>query len=328
MADKSTNIYLICGDEEFLKLEKKNRLLRLYGAEESINFNEFSGRDQDISELRDLADTLPFMQEHRVILLSDTGLFKGASDERFEEFLRELNSTTVLIFFESETDAANKLFKLVKEKGEVSKFIKTDSMSYKEAEAEQLKIGERVKKYLKEEGREISGKNLNNLLMLTGYDLFNIHNELEKLICYTEGRESSDREIKEEDIEAVCSKTVSDRVFDMLSAKLSGNTKKAFKLYEEMLSVRTAPMKILFMLERQFNQVYILKELLSSGISEGEAAKKMEIQPWLLRKLRDQSRNLRKADARRYLERSIELEEKVKTGDIEDRIAVELLLIE
>ena len=54
----------------------------------------------------------------------------------------------------------------------------------------------------------------------------------------------------------------------------------------------------------------------------------MEIQPWLLRKLRDQSRNLRKADARRYLERSIELEEKVKTGDIEDRIAVELLLIE
>ena len=63
-------------------------------------------------------------------------------------------------------------------------------------------------------------------------------------------------------------------------------------------------MKILFMLEKQFNQVYILKELLESGATEADAAAKMELKPWLIKRLREQSRGLKKADARRYLELS------------------------
>ena len=95
-----------------------------------------------------------------------------------------------------------------------------------------------------------------------------------------------------------------------------------------MLSIKTAPMKVLVMLEKQFNQVYMLKELLASGAAEAEAASKMDIQPWLARRLREQSSRLRMSDARRYLERAVELETAVKSGDISDRLAVEILLTE
>ncbi len=326
MPENEKNLYLICGDEEFLKLEKKRELLERFNAEGSLNFNEFSGKVQDIYELKELSETLPFMQEKRVILLSDTGAFKGSSDEDMLELINGLQEFTVLIFIESETDASNRLYKEVKKRGEIFKFVKTGELSYKEAEAEQGRIREKIKKYLLDQGRDISSRDLNDLMLLTGYDLFNIHNELEKLICYTEDGSDKVRMIRSEDIEAISSKTVSDRVFDMLNAKLSGNIKKALYLYEEMLSIKTAPMKILFMLEKQFNQVYILKELLESGATEADAAAKMELKPWLIKRLREQSRGLKKADARRYLELAAELETRVKSGDISDRLAVEILL--
>ena len=327
MPGEMKNLYLICGDEEYLKLEKKNELLKRFDVEGSLNFNEFRGREQDINEIRVLSETMPFMQDHRVILLEETGWFKGASGEEAPELLSSLCASTVMIFVENETDAANKLYKLIRDRGEIYKFVKTESLSYKEAEAQQARIRDSVKKMLQKEERSISSRSLNRLLGLTGYDLFNVKNELEKLITYTYGREAG-AEITDGDIDAICSKNISEKVFDMLSAKLEGNTVRALMLFEEMLSIKTAPMKVLVMLEKQFNQVYMLKELLASGAAEAEAASKMDIQPWLARRLREQSSRLRMSDARRYLERAVELETAVKSGDISDRLAVEILLTE
>lgn len=327
MSEKMKNLYLICGDEEYLKLEKKNKLLKAFDAGQSINFNEFRGKDTDIKEIRALSETMPFMQEYRVILMDETGWFRGASNEEALELIASVCDSTVMIFMENETDASNKLYKLIKERGEIHNYMQPGSLSYKEAEAQQSKIRDMVKKSLQKEGKSISPRTLNRLLELTGYDLFTVKNELEKLMAYTCDR-PGEAEITDSDIDAICSKNISERVFDILSSKIEGNTVRALTLFEEMLSIKTAPMKILVMLEKQFNQVYMLKELMASGAGEAEAASKMEIRPWLARRLREQSSRLKISDARRYLERSVELETAVKSGDISDRLAVEILLTE
>lgn len=348
------NLYLISGDEQYLKEKRKKELLHALHAEGSMNFNSFEGKDADISEILRLADTMPFGDAHRTILLSDTGFCKGSAPAELLEGLSELPGSTVLIFVEAEADAQNALYKLMKEKGEIKTYKKAESKSYKEAAQDQTRIRGWAQEYLKKNGREINGRAMTRLLQLTGYDMLNLQTELEKLISYTASPEELEEwagkhgqrisqdttawerggkpgtriyaQITEADIEAICSKTVTDKVFDMLSAKLMGNIGTALSLYEDLLALKVPPMRVLYLLSKQFNQVYLIKELSRGRIGDAELAERLKIKDWQLRKLREQSARLSLSDARRYLELCVGMEEKIKQGDMNERLGVELVL--
>ena len=63
----------------------------------------------------------------------------------------------------------------------------------------------------------------------------NISSELEKLISYTLGRDV----ITEEDVEAICTTQVSNKIFDMITAIANRQTRKAMDLYEDLLTLRS-----------------------------------------------------------------------------------------
>ena len=321
MDSKVKNIILICGDEEYLKSEKKKELLTLLGTAGSPDFNTFEGRDIDFNEVFDLADTVPFFGVSRTILLSDTGIFKGSSDEFILNSLEKLPETTYMIFCEQDCDAAGRLTKLVKQKGEIWKFTTVDSTKdWKAANAAKADVKTWIKSYLRDAGCTADSRAVEELTNLSGYNMQNLKTELDKLISY------AGRNIRAEHIDAICSKTVSDRVFDMVDLKLSGSTEKALLLFEDMLSIRIEPMRILYMLAKQFNQVYIIKELSELRCSDAEILSRTGIKDWQLRKLRDKSRGRSLADMRYLTELCIEMETKIKQGDMNDRMAVEIIL--
>ena len=345
MAAELKRFNLICGDEQYLKEKKKKELLRALHTEGSMNFNAFEGKDLDRDEVLRLGNTMPFLSDRRTILLTDSGLFRGAVPEALLEELSALPESTVLIFYEGETEAGNRLYKFVKEKGEVFRYQKAESLSFKEAAQDQTKIRSWAQNYLKKNHRELSGRAMTRLLQLTGYDMLNLQTELEKLISYTASPEELAGggtaghgtpggggnvlpivEIREQDIEAICSKTVSDKVFDMLSAKLKGNMGEALRLFEDLLSLKVPPMRVLFLLSRQFNQVYLLKELSRERIGDGELAEKLKLKDWQLRKLKEQSQRVSLSEARRYLELCVEMETKIKQGDMNEKLGLEIIL--
>ena len=345
MAAELKRFNLICGDEQYLKEKKKKELLKALHTEGSMNFNAFEGKDLDRDEVLRLGNTMPFLSDRRTILLTDSGLFRGAVPEAFLEELSALPESTVLIFYETEAEAGNRLYKFIKEKGEVFRYQTTESLSFKEAAQDQTKIRSWAQNYLKKNHRELSGRAMTRLLQLTGYDMLNLQTELEKLIAYTASPEELAGggtaghgapggggntlpmvEIREQDIEAICSKTVSDKVFDMLSAKLKGNMGEALRLFEDLLSLKVPPMRVLFLLSRQFNQVYLLKELSRERIGDGDLAEKLKLKDWQLRKLKEQSQRVSLSEARRYLELCVEMETKIKQGDMNEKLGLEIIL--
>lgn len=346
MASELKNIYLICGDEQYLREKKKKELLHALHTEGSMSFNAFEGKETDRAELARLSVTMPFLSEKRTILLSDTGYFKGSAPQEVVEILQELPESTVIIFYETEADAGNALYKLVKERGEVCRYQKAEKKPYKEAAQEQGKIRTWVQNELKKQHRSISGRALTKLLQLCGYDMLNLHSELEKLISYTAVPEEfqdvqaerraaglpaqlpGETEIREADIDAICTRTVSDRVFDMLSAKLSGNTGTALSLFEDLLALKTPPLRVLYLLSKQFIQVYQIKEASRERIGDAALAERIGIRDWQLRKLREQSMRISAQEARRYAERCAETETKIKLGDLPERLGVEMILAE
>lgn len=276
-----------------------------------MNFNYFEGKAPDVKEIISLADTMPFFSERRLILIDSSGFFKGAPEE-LVTYLPQMPDTTCMIFCESEVDKRNKLYKKVKELGYAAELNKQDS-------AQLMKWAAGI---LARDGRKITRQVMEYFLERTGDDMENIRTELEKLVCYTMGRDV----ITKEDVEAVGTVHVTNRIFEMVSAIVAGNKRKAMDLYEDLLTLKEPPMRILFLIARQFNQLLQVKELAAKGSDRGSIASKIKVPPFAAGKLMTQAKAFTNEQILSYVELCVDLEESVKTGRLADRLAVELLI--
>ena len=176
---------------------------------------------------------------------------------------------------------------------------------------------------LKKEGKNITRDTLQIFLTKTGSDMQLIKNELDKLIAYTEGRDV----ITAEDVEKVCITQTSNRIFEMVNAIAEGKQKKALELYEDLLALKEPPMRILFLIARQFNQLYQVKLLAKEGLSPAEIAKQAGIVPFAVKKYQAQAKSFSAEELRAAVEECVASEEAVKTGVMNDRMSVELLIM-
>lgn len=304
--------YLLFGEEEFLKQSYKKRLRQAVAGDDTMNYNYFEGKGLDVQELISLANTMPFFSDRRLILVEDSGYFKAASDELMEA-LPDIPDTTCMVFVESAVDKRNRLYKKVKELG--------SAVELKRQSASQLAVW--AGRILAQNGRKITSSDMNLFLERTGDDMETIRTELEKLISYTMGQEI----VAREDIEAVTTVQVTNKIFDMVAAIVAGKTKIAMDRYEDLLTLKEPPMRILFLIARQFNQILLVKEMMASGNDKSAIASKLKIPPFAAAKLMPQARNFTKEQLAGCVEACVETEEAVKTGRLGDRLAVELLIM-
>ena len=171
-------------------------------------------------------------------------------------------------------------------------------------------------------GRRINAGNMEYFLSLAGDDMENISSELEKLISYTLGRDV----IEKKDIDTICSPQIANRIFDMIAAIANRKTRQAMDLYEDLLTLKEPPMRILFLIARQFNQILQVKELAAQGMDRAAIASRLKLQPFVVGKVMAQARAFTREQILSYVNLCVDAEESVKTGRLSDRLAVELLI--
>lgn len=304
-------VYLLYGEEAFLKKSYKNRLKEAIAGDDTMNYHYFEGKGIDIQEVISLADTMPFFGPRRLIQIEDSGLFKSAADA-LVEYLPTMPDTTCILFVESEVDKRNRMFKKVKDLGHAAEMVRQDASSLT-AWAGGL---------LAKEGRKITRRTMELFLSKTGDDMENIRMELEKLISYTIGHDV----ITDQDVEAICTVHVTNKIFDMVSAIVNRQTTKAMDLYEDLLTLKEPPMRILFLIARQFNQLLQVKELVGRGMDKGSIASKLKLQPFVVGKVMPQAKAFSRDQILSYVTMCVDAEEAIKTGRLHERLAVELLI--
>lgn len=305
-------VYLLYGEEAYLKRVYKEKLRNaLVEKDDTMNYNYYVGKGVPIPEIIDIGETLPFFAERRLIVIENSGLFKSSNE--FSDYVKELPETTYLLFVEEEVDKRNKLFKAVKDKGRVVEMGRQDART----------LTTWVLSKLKGENKNITKAALELFLTKTGDDMEHIEKELEKLVCYCMDKES----ITPIEVEEVCTVTITNKIFDMISAIAEKKQEKALNLYYDLLSLKEPPMRILFLIVRQFNLLLQVKELKRLGRDNSEIAKKTSLAPFLVGKYFAQSGHFDKAQLATALQDCAETEEAVKSGRLNDKIGVEMLIV-
>lgn len=304
-------VYLLYGEESFLKQSYKKKLKEAVAGDDTMNYNYFEGKGLDVNELISLSDTMPFFSDKRLIIIEDSGFFKTSS-EALADSLPMIPDTTCIVFVEDAVDKRNRLFKKVKELGHAAEMKRQDS----------AQLARWAGTILAQNGRKITGSTMNLFLERTGDDMENIRMELEKLISYTMGSDV----VTTEDVEAVTTVQVTNKIFDMVNAIVTRKTRLAMDLYEDLLTLKEPPMRILFLIARQFNQLLLVKEMTAKGTDRGTIASKLKIPPFVAGKVSAQAGAFTREQILSYVKGCVEAEEAVKTGKMNDRMAVELLI--
>ena len=307
-------MYLLTGEEVYLRSQYKKKLQdALVSPDDRVNMNFYQGKGISVQELIDQAETLPFFSERRLLVIEDSGFFKSASPE-LAEYLEQVPDTAYFLFVENDGDKRGKLYKTVKKNGRIAEFSRQTEDT----------LMRWILGILKKEQKNITRSTMELFLEKTGTDMNRISMELEKLISYTLGKEM----ITAEDVEAVCTAQTVNQIFEMINAMAQKNQRRALDLYYDLLALKEAPMRILYLIARQFNQIMQISELNSQGLGREAIAEKLGIQSFIVRNGLRYGRSFSQEQLRCAVETAVQTETDVKTGKLDEKLAVELVIVE
>ena len=173
-------------------------------------------------------------------------------------------------------DKRSKMYKAVKNAGKIVEFS---------TQTEEL-ITRWVLARLKKEGKNITGSVMQLFLSKTGSDMGNIDRELEKLICYTMDKSV----IETADVEAIATEQTTNRIFEMVNAIAEHNQRRALDLYYDLLTLKEPPMRIMYLITRQFQILLHLRDMAGKGFDNQTMAQKAGIPPFAVKRNLTQAR--------------------------------------
>ena len=307
------NVYLLYGDEAYLRNQYRDRLKQAMISDgDTMNLSCFEGKGIDEKELTALADTVPFFSDYRLIIVENSGFFAASGHDTLTEYMKQIPETTCILFVESEVDKRNKLFKAVSAAGYAANLTMPGD--------KQLILW--LAGMVKKENKLIQEQTLQYFLQIVEHDMNGMRQEMEKLICYVGQRQV----IEKADVDAVCCVFVENKIFDMIRAVAEKNQRQAMQLYDDLVTLKEPPMRILYLIIKQFNTLYEIRDLAVQGYPASAIAEKTAIRDFIVKRNISLGRHFELSALRQAVEDGTDLEEAVKTGRITDRLAVEMMI--
>lgn len=113
----------------------------------------------------------------------------------------------------------------------------------------------------------------------------------------------------------------------MVRAVTEKNQRKALDLYNDLLTLREPPMRILFLLSKQFRQMTLAKKMSGEGAAQSEIASRLGVPSFAARNLLTCARAYSTEELEQAEVDFVDSEEAVKTGRLQDVLSVELLIV-
>lgn len=306
------NVYLLYGPEVYLKKQYRDKLKEALVGSDTMNYNYYEGKGQDVKAIIGLAETMPFFSDRRLIIIENSGFFSSTQEE-LAAYIKEIPETTYIVFVEEDVDKRNKLFKAVSGAGYAANMTSPDEKTLK------LWVAGMIKK----EGKNVSERTVMKFLETVDNDMENIRQELEKLLCYTADADI----VTEEDVAEVCSVHTENKIFDMIQSVALKNQREALRLYDDLLTLKEPPMRILYLIARQFNTLLQIKELAVRGYTSPVIAERTGMKEFIVRKNMGLTKKFSIQELTEAVGECAKSEEAVKTGMMNDQMAVELIII-
>lgn len=274
------NIFLLYGEEVFLKSHSKKELLSRISPDGMSEFNVFTyeGRKYDLTSVKEAIDALPVFSDRKLLIFNNSGVFSLAGKEAatkeyrefWEEIIDEIPVDVYIVFDEEKVDKRSTFYK---------KLLKKDSVVEFSYLSEAKMISWTVSLF-KKMGKTIDSRDAEYLINITQEGMTSVKSEAEKLASYTEGKTN----ITRQDITDVVVPVVENRVFDMVDALLSKNATLALSMLNDLLVLKEEETRILGAISSNADRLLTVKLMTDDRADNALIASKAKIAQFLVNK--------------------------------------------
>ncbi len=320
-----SNLYLICGNEPYLKQYYSDKICEKAVQKDfaDFNFHIFDGEKSTLKEISDCIDALPMMDERTCVVVKDMPLDKmGESQKKdLETIISDIPDTTVAVFllqnisFDGKKDPKwEKVMNLFSKYGDVV-------LLNKKTLSDLCKL---VMSGAEKRNSKISRQCAEYFINTVGDDMNNLLNELEKLCYYCNGKE-----IDKQAIDEIAVKSVSARIFDLTNELLSGRHEKAFSILNSLISMKEEPIVINSQLISAYVDMYRVKIFTAAGHKSEDVGDYYNYRnrSFVLRNANQNASKISAEQLRRCLDILADSDEKLKSTSVNKQIILEETLI-
>lgn len=261
-------IYLICGDEGYLRRRSLEKLKEKYMpvVMPEFNYNEFDGGVCTVDQIAAAVETLPVMAERRMVTVKDLDAAAISSEQygKLEVLLSLPYDTCVLIFFNvsvkssaKNSDKQGAMRNLIKKYGTVINCkIPTSG-----------EVCQIILDGARKIGVDISRADAAYMIERCGADITNLLSELAKLNSLCGGK------ITRVAIDSNTTQSIDVKAYMLASNVIQGKRREAFATMKDLFDERTEPVVILAIMSGTFVDLYRAKIASASGKNAEDMAK-------------------------------------------------------
>jgi DNA polymerase III subunit delta len=294
------------------------------------NTAQFDGRSLEIEAVLTTCDTIPFLAEHRLVIVTDllqqprqqrgrasrssrSGPAGGVV-ERLVDYLPNMPQTTELLLIEGESFDRASMSRL-QPLAEVKLFPLKDERQMRDWIRSQTK-GLGVS--LEPEAEQLLARGAH------GSDLWALASELDKLALWADGRA-----INGSDVRRLVPSSQESNVFAMVDAIIAGRLGAALNQLRLLQRDGAAGPYLLTMIARQYRQLIVVEDLSAARASTATIAREAGIRSeHVVPRLVQQARRLGGGRLRAAFERILQADISIKRGETGEDLAVELLVMD
>ena len=314
-------IYLVSGSERFLidKLIAAMKQLWIEKGAESLDFyqKDAANAKLTVEEFQSLCGSPPFMSKCRLTVIRNAGLWasnapaSAAELDKWKQALTAVPEFSSVVFVEDKIDKRKKqLIDAVSLNGELIEI----------SLQEENTLVRWIKASLDQKGITVSQECMASLISRTDSSMRMIENETMKIVLYCEY--TGTKQINMEMLDRLCIPDVHASVFQMMDAIGERKTGRAMEILNDLILIKEPIPKIRLMLSRHIRQLICAKEI-------GDAksiATRLKVHPFVAGKLVKQARLFTMEQLQNQYFRCFESDFAVKSGKMDDRMSMEVLL--
>src|SRR5215210_2664560 len=300
-------VYLLLGDDE----ERKSRGVEKLRGGRAVEAFDASGTSPET--IVSACNSFSLFGEGPFVVLRNLDSWNAAQKAVVVDYLQDPPPGSDLILIGIKLGARERLLSAVEKSGEVHTF--------------EQPTGKALVKWLvghaKKSGLDLPDDVAEDLTARCSGDKMRLLQETEKLVLYV-GEDAATHE----DVAALCPPDVQSNIFAFVDSLAAGDRDRALKLLEELISTGEPPLRLTFMIRRQFQLVARARALIERGTPQREIASILKVPPFVARKLDEQGRKLDEDDLERALALIQDLESGLKGGsDLSDDLQVEMTVL-
>jgi len=332
-------IIFFYGDNNFKAKQKIKELKTKFFQEIDPNehsFNVLDGATVDLNEISQTVNTGSLFTKKRLTLIENIFANKKVSVlEELLDYLQKNNlekSDDILVVYEPKLK--NQKGKIVKaspngekdsplnaKEKKLFEFLSQQKFTQEFKPLTPAELAGWIRTEVEKRGGAIKPTAITELINYSNNDLWQINNEIEKLVNYKLAVE-----ITSSDIEKICSPAVDDNIFALTDALGSKNKSLALKILEDQYHLDVADEYLLAMLLRQFKIILQLKVALDSGENPSKIGPALGLHPYVAQKSAGQAKYFTLAQLKGIISNLTHLDYLNKTGQTNFKTGLNLLI--